>query len=990
LLFVFLLLSLATIPLSPVFAADPGGVSGTVFEDVNYGGGAGRSLATSSGVVRSGATVELYNAAGAYVSATTTDASGNYSFPGLTAANYAVRVVSSTVTSSRSGYVAGLLPVQTYRTTAISGTAVDVTDYVGGQNPAIADAANGAAGWTVNSSTGVFSGSGSGTAHAIAPVTVGIDHITSVDFGFNFDAIVNTNDSGQGSMRQFILNSNALGGEGSLVQSGFRMNSAGGSQALPTGLESSIFMISDEAAHPGLRNGITNLLGASGVAVITTVTALPVITGTNTALDGSTQTANVGNTNNVLLGAGGTVGVDGLTLGQVAGPEVEIRGTTGLAAGVEINADNTSVRGVSITGFGSTYGILVYVNVLGTLIENNTIGSLATSFADPGAALRNGINIQAAGSRNGWIQNNLISFGNSTGIRLTTTATGWTIIGNEIRDNGLNTSNGDGIAIDTLSTATISGNLICGSSSQAYVISSSSNIFTNNSVTGNGVGISTGVVQSTAITIRTGVTSSLVDRNVVRDNYGAGIQVNSGASGVHITKNSFSNNGTITARNGGAPTGQIGIDLNAPSDNIDLGTSPFVTLNDDGDGDTGGNGLFNFPVLATATIAGGNLVIEGYARPSSIIELFIAAPHISGFGEGQIWKITLTEGGAGSGGNDPYADTDNGTGTYGPGAVNGIIQGTDTTNKFRFTFPKPSGVVAGTRLTATATDGSGNTSEFGANVTVASAVYQPDALIKLASEAAGAYLTDNLYETTATVQSKSQGSLSGSASSYTLQFQNDGNATDSISITGGASGSGFTVQYLDDSAVDRTAAVTGAGYTITGLTAGSVKIWTLNVTPATTVFGGTAYTTFITATSAADTAKKDQVKAITSSTSANITLLKNADKGTAKPGEDISYSTIATNGSGLTSASGIVLRDPIPANTGFKIGSASFAPGTSTLTATISYSNNSGATWTYAPISGGCSAPAGYDYCVTEVRWTMTGSMPTASSFNVGLVTRIK
>ena len=34
--------------------------TGTVFEDVNYGGGAGRSLATSAGVPLANVTVELY------------------------------------------------------------------------------------------------------------------------------------------------------------------------------------------------------------------------------------------------------------------------------------------------------------------------------------------------------------------------------------------------------------------------------------------------------------------------------------------------------------------------------------------------------------------------------------------------------------------------------------------------------------------------------------------------------------------------------------------------------------------------------------------------------------------------------------------------------------------------------------------------------------------------------------------------------------------
>jgi hypothetical protein len=80
--------------------------------------------------------------------------------------------VSSSVTSSRTGYVAGLLPVQTFRTNATSGTAVDVTDYVGGHDPATVDAGNAASGWVLNSSTGAFSGGGSGKAHAFAPVTV--------------------------------------------------------------------------------------------------------------------------------------------------------------------------------------------------------------------------------------------------------------------------------------------------------------------------------------------------------------------------------------------------------------------------------------------------------------------------------------------------------------------------------------------------------------------------------------------------------------------------------------------------------------------------------------------------------------------------------------------------------------------------------------------------------------------------------------------------
>ena len=38
--------------------------------------------------------------------------------------------------------------------------------------------------------------------------------VSGVDFGFNFDVVVNTNDSGQGSLRQFIINSNLLAWSG--------------------------------------------------------------------------------------------------------------------------------------------------------------------------------------------------------------------------------------------------------------------------------------------------------------------------------------------------------------------------------------------------------------------------------------------------------------------------------------------------------------------------------------------------------------------------------------------------------------------------------------------------------------------------------------------------------------------------------------------------------------------------------------------------------
>lgn len=192
----------------------------------------------------------------------------------------------------------------------------------------------------------------------------------------------------------------------------------------------------------------------------------------------------------------------------------------------------------------------------------------------------------------------------------------------------------------------------------------------------------------------------MVERNVITANAGAGILVTSGSTGNVISRNSISGNGPAN--------GQLGIDLLAAAANQSLGSAPFVTLNDAGDADAGGNGLLNHPVLSGAILSGGSVILTGYARPGSLLELFLAAPDPSGFGEGATYLLSLTEGSGGDG--------DATTGTY-VSPVNGLTVGTDTTNRFRFSIPTPPGVAAGTILTATATLG-GQTSEFSGQVSV--------------------------------------------------------------------------------------------------------------------------------------------------------------------------------------------------------------------------------------------------------------------------------
>ncbi|MBT8110118.1 MAG: right-handed parallel beta-helix repeat-containing protein [Gammaproteobacteria bacterium] len=469
-------------------------------------------------------------------------------------------------------------------------------------------------------------------------------------------------------------------------------------------------------ADCSLREAITaaNALGGShmiafnvpsggltgGVAVITLASALPPLTRNGITIDGTTQTSNQGNTNPSILGAGGTVGVDGLFLSQVAGPEVEIRAGATIANGLHIQANNVVVRGLAILGFGAANGeAAIRVENLSALIENNVLGSTAIAFSDPGVALRNYAGVESVGGSSGTIQNNVIGFGHR-GVFLTTGSSGWTISGNEIRDNDLASTDGDGIAIADSSSNTIVGNLITGSSSQGLVVTnSSSSNFVNNTVIGNGVGSTTAVGQSAGITMRSTATSTTIDRNIIQSNYGAGIQVNDGATGTTITRNSFADNGTILARDLSLPTDQIGIDLNVAGDDNNFGTPNYFSVN------TGADSLLDFPILESAIISAGNLTLTGWSKPAATIELFIANVDPFGFGEGETFAGTFVEGSIVA-----PVDADPTVTPY-SGLINGLDQGSDTTNRFSFTVPLPAGVADGTFLTSTASVGT-DTSEF--------------------------------------------------------------------------------------------------------------------------------------------------------------------------------------------------------------------------------------------------------------------------------------
>ena len=150
--------------------------------------------------------------------------------------------------------------------------------------------------------------------------------------------------------------------------------------------------------------------------------------------------------------------------------------------------------------------------------------------------------------------------------------------------------------------------------------------------------------------------------------YGAGVIVfGSNTSGTIAGNSIYSNDG-------------IGIDLGRD----------WVTPNDHCDGDSGGtsNSLQNYPVLTSAVSDGGQTTIQGTLDSTASTPFtvdFYSSPACdpSGFGEGQTYL----------------------------GSATAMTDGSCSAN---FTTTLPVMVAAGQSITATATDPSGNTSEFSA------------------------------------------------------------------------------------------------------------------------------------------------------------------------------------------------------------------------------------------------------------------------------------
>jgi len=414
--------------------------------------------------------------------------------------------------------------------------------------------------------------------------------------------------------------------------------------------------------------------------------------------------------NNVV--GGNQDGAGNLISGNMCGVMI----TGGTATGNSIQGNYIGTNADGLLALPNTHS---GVNVLDA--SNNTIGGTTAGAGNLISGNASGIYLQMATSTGNEIQGNLIGTdltGNtalpntlyailidqavnntvggvtpaarntisssSTGIWITR-ATGNQIQGNYIGTNSSGTSalgnTAEGVGLADAPANTIggteagSGNVISGNGTGILITGSAS---TGNQILGNLVGTdhsgALAIANTVGIDIREGASINVVELNTIAHHAGNGVQVfGTGVAGNTIWNNSIYSNGGL---------------------GIDLGWNG-VTENDYDppvDDDNGGSNNFqNYPELTSAELGADTLDLQGFLRSTpntsfTIHVYYSTTADPSGYGEGEtplgLFQIA-TDG-------EGYADFSAGFGT----------------------------IPVGTFITATATDATGNTSEFSLSIPI--------------------------------------------------------------------------------------------------------------------------------------------------------------------------------------------------------------------------------------------------------------------------------
>ncbi len=409
--------------------------------------------------------------------------------------------------------------------------------------------------------------------------------------------------------------------------------------------------------------------------------------------------------------------LDGTTQpGYVGKPTIELDGSrAGGSNGLFISSGGTTVRGLAINRFVAGANADIWIqgpggnviqgNYLGTNLAGNALFPFASQssygvviFGSDG----NVIGTDGDGT-NDAAEGNVISGHNTAGILLEIGQPGELPDNNVIAGNRIGTSAdgnaalpngrmgvffigaGTGNRIGTNSDGisdTAERNLISGNTEAGIFVDGDGNVIAGNYIGTNAAGNAPlgngdGIRISASDNNRVGGTA-IGAGNVIAFNTSRSVAIDGVGSGNAVLGNSIFSNG------------EIGIDLAGSAD-----LSNRVTPNDATDADSGTNNLQNYPQINTAISGSGQTVVSGTLqstpRTTFRIELFAsAAADASGHGEGQVY-------------------------------LGFVSATTDAAGNASYLSVLSTAVAPGQFLSATATDPSGNTSEFATNVPVAAA-----------------------------------------------------------------------------------------------------------------------------------------------------------------------------------------------------------------------------------------------------------------------------
>lgn len=533
--------------------------------------------------------------------------------------------------------------------------------------------------------------------------------------------VTNTNDLGGGSLRQAIMDANANPGA-DLIH--FNIPGAGVHTMTPASQLDAITesVTIDGYTQPGSSK---NTLADGDNAVL-----LIELNGQNA---GATSSGLIVSTNNCTISglvinrfghngiyfSGGTGGhiitgnfIGTNPAGTAAGPG---NGWAGIYSYDNSGSPATTIGGTLpgdrnvISGNGVMGGMIVYTNayhiIQGNYIGTNAAGTAALGNGWAGIYVRTNLGNIIGGTAQG--ARNIISGNSGDGIYIDNGILGGTTQGVVIEGNYIGTdfsgtvavaNTGSGITLKGSGINTVnntiggttpgSGNLISGNNGNGILLQSAEFFGSPGAVTGNVIGgniIGLNALGAPLPNLQNGIlinsasASSPASQNTVGGSEAAANTIaHNGAAGVAISGLTAVGNSVLYSSifsNGG-----LGIDLGATG----------VTASDAGDADTGPNNLQNFPMLTGAQTQCGYINIRGTLNSTASTAYTI-----------QLFANTACDGSGNGEGATYLGQTTATTNVSGDGSFSVILPD----------------ALAGNYITATATDPSGNTSEFSACVT---------------------------------------------------------------------------------------------------------------------------------------------------------------------------------------------------------------------------------------------------------------------------------